>query len=237
MSATRKRPSQVGSRARNFYEGSRSEYLAQYVFSSFGSSVAVPHQEDHGVDFFCTLMEKVGRREWAKASYTVQIKSDVKPWIFASAKSVEWLIKHPLPLFLGIVDKKNSTLRIYHTLPRYSTWMRGDSPKKLMMTPGMETVGQFEDWREDYNHSLSAPILDIELARLRDYPYWKNARSILESWIELENHNLTLIKAGIYRFRRPEKYETNSLTMFKGSIIDGSFTRPSTEQLTEEDRS
>ena len=99
------------------------------------------------------------------------------------------------------------------------------------MTPTMETVGQFADWTEDYNHSLSAPILNIEAGRLRDYPYWENARSVLESWIELEHHNLTLIRAGIYRFRRPSQYETNSLTKFKGSIMDISFARTSQELL------
>jgi hypothetical protein len=102
---------QVGSIATNPHEGSRSEYLAQYVFSSFGTSVAVPHHEDHGVDFHCTLTEKIGKRSWAKASYTVQVKSQLKPWTFKSKESVEWLIKHPLPLFLGVVDKKTAILR------------------------------------------------------------------------------------------------------------------------------
>ncbi len=36
--------------APNLHEGSRSEYLAQYVFSMFGTSVPVLHQEDYGLD-------------------------------------------------------------------------------------------------------------------------------------------------------------------------------------------
>jgi|SRR5450631_3507650 hypothetical protein len=132
----------VGAIADNFHEGSRSEYLAQYVFSSFGTAVAVPHHEDHGVDFFCTLTERAGRMAWAKASYTVQVKSELKPWIFESAESVKWLVNHPLPLFLGVVDKATATLRIYHTAPRFYTWGQGDLPKRLEMTPMIETVGK-----------------------------------------------------------------------------------------------
>ena len=41
----------VGSFAFNFHEGGRSEYLALFVFSAFGTCVHVPRQEDHGIDF------------------------------------------------------------------------------------------------------------------------------------------------------------------------------------------
>ena len=61
--------SATGSIPPNFHEGTRSEYLAQYLFSSLGTAVAVPHQEDHGLDLICTLTERIGQRAWAKAVY------------------------------------------------------------------------------------------------------------------------------------------------------------------------
>ena len=39
----------VGAVVANFHEGSRSEYLANYVFASFGTAISVPDQEDTGV--------------------------------------------------------------------------------------------------------------------------------------------------------------------------------------------
>jgi hypothetical protein len=48
----------TGSIAANLHEGSRSEYLAQFVFSSFGTAIPVPHQEDSGLDIYCTLLER-----------------------------------------------------------------------------------------------------------------------------------------------------------------------------------
>ena len=72
--------SNVGALAANFHEGSRSEYLAQYVFASFGTAISVPHQEDTGVDLYCTMTERVGARAWPRYHYTVQVKSTMAPW-------------------------------------------------------------------------------------------------------------------------------------------------------------
>jgi hypothetical protein len=44
-----KKPPATGSIPANFHEAARSEYLAQYVFTMFGTSVLVPRQEDYGV--------------------------------------------------------------------------------------------------------------------------------------------------------------------------------------------
>jgi hypothetical protein len=76
--------SMTGSIAANLHEGSRSEYLAQYVFSSFGTAIPVPHQEDSGLDIYCTLLEPQGKRAWPRAYYSVQVKSTMKPWVFGS---------------------------------------------------------------------------------------------------------------------------------------------------------
>ena len=221
--------SQTGSIAPNFHEGRRSEYLAQYVFSSFGTAVAVPHQEDHGLDLICTLTERIGQRAWAKASYTVQVKSELKPWIFQGKNSVEWLVKHPLPFFLCVVNKMTSTLRVYHTAPRCYAWGLGDLPEKLKMIPTEETVGQSTQWNGKYKFSL-VPILAIDIVRLADDEYWKNARKVLECWIEIDNNNLTRIRTGLHSWEMPDKYETN--TMPRRSRITQWLSNPSEELLS-----
>ena len=75
----------VGAIAANLHEGSRSEYLAQYVLASFGTAVSVPHQEDSGIDLYCTLTERVGLRAWPRASFSVQVKSTMDPWVMDSS--------------------------------------------------------------------------------------------------------------------------------------------------------
>src|SRR5437764_11214650 len=98
---------QTGSQSANFHEGTRSEYLAHYVFSSFGTSVPVPHPEDTGIDLHCTLTETIGQRIWPVEYYMVQVKSTDGPWVFASKQSVDQLFKLPSPVFFCIVTKKD----------------------------------------------------------------------------------------------------------------------------------
>src|SRR4051794_29653316 len=105
----------AGSIAHYFHEGSRAEYLAQYLFSGLGTCIPVPHQEDSGIDFYCTMTEILGPTAWPRAYFTVQVKSDDAPWRFKSSESVRWLVEQPLPLYLCVVDKKSLRFLLYHT--------------------------------------------------------------------------------------------------------------------------
>lgn len=137
------KPRMPGSIATNWHEGSRSEYLAQYVFSSLGTSTPVPHQEDNGLDLYCTLMEQVGKRSWPTAYFAVQVKSTEDPWVFESADSVRWLIEFPLPMFLCAVTKKDARLRVFQTLARFLAWSHPPLPEKMTLTPSDGTQGVF----------------------------------------------------------------------------------------------
>ena len=73
------------------------------------------------------------------------------------------------------------------------------------------------------------PILAIEVARLGDDAYWGNARKVLEFWIEVEKHNLTLIRAGLFRFRMPHEYKTNIAEVH--AIVEQGRSQPSDDLL------
>jgi hypothetical protein len=108
-----KKPTATGSIAANFHEAGRSEYLAQYVFTMFGTSVPVPRQQDHGVDLYCTLFsERQGQRVWPVAYYSVQIKSEIEPWKFTHPESLRWVVEYPAPLLLCIIKKNDGLVRV-----------------------------------------------------------------------------------------------------------------------------
>ena len=153
----------AGSIAANLHEGSRSEYLAQFVFSSFGRTIPVPHQEDSGLDIYCTLFERVGQRAWPRAYYSVQVKSTMAPWVFGSPESVRWIIEHPLPIFLCIVQKSEARIFVYHTTPRFAVWALPIQPNRLELIPGTETKGNTVDWVTGEKFNLNAPILDFTI--------------------------------------------------------------------------
>jgi len=197
------------------HDGSLSENIAALIFSLWGTVVSTPIPQDYGIDLHCTITETVGKREWAKSPYTVQVKSNLSPWIFDDMESVRWLIEHPLPLFLCVVDRAKVLVRVYHTAPRFYVWSQGLLPERMTLKPTLETKGRYLDWTETHDYSLGAPILEVSLGCIGDEDVRKNAKKIMETWIERENENLTFIRAGLTRFRMPGKWETNDPSITK----------------------
>jgi len=199
-----------GSTSANFHEGSRSEYLAQYVFASFGTAVAVPHQEDTGLDLYCTLTERLGQEIWPQAYFSVQVKSNATPWTFPAQQSVKWLIEHPLPVFLCVVNKVDVSLQIYHTSPRFQAWSLPPLPEKLELIPGTAGEGECVKWEGGTSYSLSAPILAFTLSEIHNETFREQVKDILKFWIEIEQENLKRVKNAILEFSMPHRYKTNA---------------------------
>jgi hypothetical protein len=215
----------TGSLVHGFHEGSRSEYLAQYFFASFGTAVAVPHQEDTGIDLYCTLTERLGRLAWPRAHFTVQVKSKVAPWRFTSPESVEWLVHHPLPLFLCIVDKGPARLRVYHTNARFALWAMPPLPAQIDLFPEELEQGEFNSWLGAGSVSLSAPIIDIAIGDLVDDNRHTMLREVLTSWLDLEQRNLLCVQNGLNAFEAPYQYRTNSDDIWAGGRAGVGITR------------
>jgi hypothetical protein len=201
-----------GAVAYGFHEGGRSEYLAQYVFGSWGTAVAIPHEEDHGIDLTCTLMERVGNRNLARWPYTVQVKSDLEPVVFDGIGAARWVIEHPLPLFLCVVDKPSCRLSVYHTLPRFYAWSLGEWPERLEIIPEARSRGQdgrCTHWTGRHSFGLDQPILDFTVNEMLDNEFWSNARKVFSQWIEIDNDNLARVGSGLLKCRMPSSYRTN----------------------------
>jgi hypothetical protein len=202
--------SNPGSVAANLHEGSRSEYLAQFVFSSFGTAVAVPHQEDSGIDMYCTLLERDGQRAWPRAYYSVQVKSTMAPWVFGSPESIRWIIENPLPIFLCVVQKTEARILVYQTTPRFAAWVLPTRPRRLKLIPGTKMDGRTVGWGTGDTFRLQAPILNFSIRQLLDRGFRRRVADVLKFWIENDVENLARIRCGIPWFRVPVGYKTNT---------------------------
>lgn len=209
----------VGCTSANFHEGHRSEYLAQYVFASLGTCVAVPTPEDTGLDLLCTLTERVGQRIWPRASFSVQVKSNTDPWKFESRESVKWLVQHPAPIFLSIVLKKEGRIRIYQTLPRYYFWLYPPIPESCEVIPGDGTRGQITQWKDGKSFSLSAPIHEFEIEETMEEGFVGKSQEILRTWIDFDLENRRYFANRIPGFAVPSGYTTGS-TSFPGKSYE-----------------
>lgn len=222
----------VGSIAANLHEGSRSEYLAQFVFSSFGTAIPVPHQEDSGLDMYCTLLERDGKRAWPRAYYSVQVKSTMESWLFDGSESVRWIIEHPLPIFLCIVQKSEARILVYHTTPRFAVWALPTHPNRLELIPGAGTKANTVEWVTGETFKLEAPILNFTIQEVLDHDFRAHVAEVLKFWIDYDVENLFRIKSGIHHFRVPADYETNS-TMVTGWTDQGGRFRDESLLLAE----
>jgi len=140
-----KRASMTGATAASFHEGSRSEILADYLFSAWGTVTPARRQSDYGLDLYCTLTERVGQRARVQEYFSVQVKSgDDVVWSLNDVASVKWLVDHPLPLFLSAVNRKTGIVRVYHTIPRFQIWALGALPSCVELRPGNGHAGEFD---------------------------------------------------------------------------------------------
>jgi len=210
----------TGAVAANFHEGSRSEYLAQYVFASVGTVAPILHQEDYGLDLHCTITERLGQRAWVRDYYTIQVKSTMDSWVFETPESVKWLVEHPSPLFLCIVDKNHGRLAVYHTSPRFYAWSLPPLPDRMELKPSREMVGTCTQWEGGTFFSLSAPILEFSITDMLQDDFCERVREVLLFWIEVDKGNLTRMRTGLREFEMPHEYRTNE-TGSRSRVIQG----------------
>ena len=80
----------TGAVVANFHEGSRSELLADYLLSTWGTVTPVRRQDDYGIDLYCTLTTRAGQRAVVADHYSVQggkVVSD--EWSCGNRKDIE----------------------------------------------------------------------------------------------------------------------------------------------------
>ncbi len=197
----------TGCVAANPHEGSRSEQLADFIFSQWGTVTPVRRSDDHGTDLYCTLTERVGKRMRVRDYFVVQVKSAGKTWKFNDRESVKWLVEHPVPIFLCVVNKKIGQVRLYHVMQRFHAWAMGELPESLELKPGDAEEGNFDGLLDN----VSAPILKLEWSDLIDEEKMLKLRDVLASWVRIDRENCDLVRQGILRFRAPHKYRMNEV--------------------------
>ena len=85
----------TGATAASFHEGSRSEILADYLFSAWGTVTPARRQSDYGLDLYCTLTETIGHRARVQEYFSVQVKSsDGALWCSTSRADAERRRQH-----------------------------------------------------------------------------------------------------------------------------------------------
>jgi hypothetical protein len=215
----------TGCVAANLHEGSRSEQLADFVFSQWGTVTPVRGKDDHGTDLYCTLTERLGQRMRVRDYFVVQVKSEGETWKFNDRESVKWLIEHPVPIFLCVVNKKRGQVRVYHVMQRFYYWAMGNLPDSLELRPGEAEQGGFDGSIEN----VSAPILNLQWSDLIDEEKMLALRDLFAYWVRMDRENCDLVRQGLLRFRMPHSYRANNLSI--DGISEAGLAYPEPELL------
>lgn len=214
--ATPRTTSTIGATAYGFHEGARSEYLAQYALSAFGTALLVPRQEDVGIDLHCTLGERKGKRLHARASYFVQVKSNATQIVFDERDAIDWLFDLRYPLLVCVVSKAERKVRLFQTTPVVFYHAR-----KHILRITIDVAAYADPFVPPDHAATEAvvatgkPILDFQVEALGDPAELARIGGILSKWLELDQFNIDLKRAGSLVFTLPESYETNQMPSAK----------------------
>lgn len=223
-----------GGIAKNAQEGTRSEYLAQYALSSFGTCIPVPHPEDSGIDLYCTLGRRVGRRFLVENNYFVQVKSNKGEIKYNGIDEVKWLLAHKYPLFICIVNKEKAKIELYQTIALSTLIAKGNIASITLKTEKNKELDYFPTLieQEDIDIYLGEPIVKFTITNFSKVAFNKQICKTIKSWVELDQENIDLKETGFTMYRIPEKWKVNSpvealkfIGNFKDSQVDNKTQR------------
>jgi hypothetical protein len=201
-----------GSIAANAYEGYRSEYLALYAFSMFGTAVVLPNEADYGLDLACTLTEREGRVARPYAYYSLQVKSGDLKWEYNNSSKIKWLVEYPAPLLFCTVEKDALQIRVYHMSQRHHVATRTDRPELLTVIPGRNSENRVPiSWDAEGSIYLGDPILDFTVMDLQEDAKFATFKAVLSYWVESDLRNIVRQQMAMRASSGPSRYVTNEV--------------------------
>lgn len=221
----------AGTRNSNLHGGTQSEYLAQYLLSSLGTVIPVPRQEDEGTDFYCSISDQEIGNVTFNHPYMIQIKSmpsdRSKPFLVSYGElnskgtwkgyEKQWLFKQQLPLFIGLIDKEENSLRFYSTSTLWFLYHDKPNCSKIHLSCRLvnsdqkvssPTFTKIEKWPTnsgdgfEYFVDLGNPVAKIDVNNVWDKSSndFINIKNILRLTTHLEQKNILYRNLGIPYF-------------------------------------
>ncbi len=181
-----------GKRGRRFRAGDRSEYLAQYLLSRFSFCMQIDRQEDFGVvDFHCVLGREEKDLIFPENEFYVQIKSNEENIVF-NKDATKWISNHMhLPLFIGVIDKADSRMKMYSTSIMWLGLFKMHQPDRLIFQLNGDTAqcnAHVDREIREIKVEVGDPIMNLTVDEIEQNP--DKCRKILKLWIDLEKLNI-----------------------------------------------
>jgi hypothetical protein len=208
-------------------KGDRAEYITQGIFSALGFSLQILRQEDYGIDFLCTLMEKDGIISYPTKSFTVQLKTNNDNIVYSLLNSlkVKWLLENNLPFFICYFDEDKNRVDFYSTslLNKYII----NKPAGVTKISFRQDVGHgrcvlhlgtHKKGKKIFTIELGKPFLSISLTDLADESIIEQRRRLLNKVVTYEVENIVYRNLKLPFMRWLHDYETNNEQILFGWV-------------------
>ena len=194
--------------------GSWTEILVEACLKTVAFTARIPHEEDIGHDFFCTLAEPHQDGLFkAGPSFTVQAKSIGDPLVvFKTAQAIEWLQNLQNPFFVAVGNREEQRVEIYSTWERFKGFV-GKTLRQIKLQPGPPTSGRPRVWttKDGLKQiiALGEPIIRADVREFMDEERATEFRGILCQWITLDRQNIVNVEDGLNWIIGSTDYHTN----------------------------
>ena len=209
----------AGRRLGSYRKGDWNEELGILLLKSLAAVAPIPRQEDFGLDAVATLLRPDQKYfVYAEDSFYVQLKSESKDPLSYRDHELEWLNNLQLPLFIGQVRRRDSSLRLYpaHSLNEMLILRDFRGFKELVVRLQENGGAKRQINEERCEVFLGEPLLTINIKQASDAEFTKHAYQILKDYLRMEHQNITSRHLKFYRHIR---WTTNEKVFYEGQLV------------------
>lgn len=207
-----------GRRLSSYRKGDWNEDLGILLLKLLAAVAPIPRQEDFGLDAIGTLLHPVQNNlVYAEESFYIQLKSESQKAISYRDHELDWLKNLQLPLFIGQVSRKDSSLLLFpaHVLNEFFVLRDFRNLKELVIKLHDDSAKRKVNG-ESYELYIGPPLLTINITHASDSSFIENAYKILKNYLHLEHQN---INSRRLRFYRHIKWITNKEVSSDGHLV------------------
>jgi hypothetical protein len=207
-----------GRRLSSYRKGDWLEDLGVLLLKSLAAVAPVPRQEDFGLDVIGTLLRPSEKFVYAEDSFYVQLKSESKEPLSYRNHEIDWLNNLQLPLFIGQVRRRDSSLRLFPAHQLNEIFVLRDFKAFTEVVLKLQDRGnakrQINETR--WEVFLGEPLLTLNIKQVSDIAFMKHAYEILRDYLRLEHQNVTSRRL---RFYRHIHWTTNEKVFYEGQLV------------------
>ena len=208
-----------GRRLGSYRKGDWNEELGILLLKSFAAVAPIPRQEDFGLDAVGTLLRPAQNNfVYAENSFYIQLKSESRERLSYRDHELDWLKNLQLPLFIGQVSRRDSSLHLFptHVLNEFFVLSDFRNFKELVVKLRDDGSAKRLVKEESYELYLGEPLLTINIKQASDSAFTEHSYQLLRDYLRLEHQN---VNSRRLRFYRHIKWTTNEEVSAEGQLV------------------